>query len=190
VEKNTAEPSTMGAEAASGRIDVHAHYLPTTQQRAALASAPPIYRGFVNWDIPPALEMMDRQGIAAAILHPTAPACVDCTSLGIPLPDRVRLRHDPWGDPPSPERHARTLSESSSDRPTCRRHAAVPGGQNWSARNALCAHWGACAPAATSAHLKRLLRVGHFGQPARNWLSGPARTYFADLVRQRLASPD
>ena len=85
MEKHTAEPSTMGAKAASGRIDVHAHYLPT-RQRAALASAPPIYRGFVNWDIPPALEMMDRQGIATAILHPTAPACVDCTSLGYPPP--------------------------------------------------------------------------------------------------------
>lgn len=66
------EPATTSAGPAAGRIDVHAHYLPA-EQRVALASAPPIYRGFVNWDIAPALEMMDRQGIATAILSMVMP---------------------------------------------------------------------------------------------------------------------
>jgi predicted TIM-barrel fold metal-dependent hydrolase len=72
VEQPTHEPATTSAGAAAGRIDVHAHHLPA-EQRAALASAPPIYQGFVNWDIRPALEMMDRQGIATAILSMVLP---------------------------------------------------------------------------------------------------------------------
>jgi predicted TIM-barrel fold metal-dependent hydrolase len=75
VEQHTHEPATTGAQAASARIDVHAHYLPA-EQRAALASAPPIYRGFVSWDVPAALEMMDRQGIATAILSMVLPSAL------------------------------------------------------------------------------------------------------------------
>lgn len=67
MEQRTRQPDAARIEVASGRIDVHAHYAPP-EQRAALASAPPIFRGFVTWTAPAALEMMDRQGIATAIL--------------------------------------------------------------------------------------------------------------------------
>jgi predicted TIM-barrel fold metal-dependent hydrolase len=50
------------------------------EQRSALASAPPIYRGFVGWDVPPALEMMDRQGIATAILSMVMPPALFATA--------------------------------------------------------------------------------------------------------------
>jgi 6-methylsalicylate decarboxylase len=73
VDQHTHEPAARGAEAAPARIDVHAHYLPA-EQRPALASAPPAYQGFVTWDVPPALEMMDRQGIGAAILSMVLPS--------------------------------------------------------------------------------------------------------------------
>lgn len=55
-----------GGQLASGRIDVHAHYVPAELQ-ASLPSAP-IFRGFAAWQPRAALEMMDRQGIATAIL--------------------------------------------------------------------------------------------------------------------------
>jgi 6-methylsalicylate decarboxylase len=55
-----------GGQVASGRIDVHAHYVPAELQ-ASLPSAP-IFRGFAAWEPQAALEMMDRQGIATAIL--------------------------------------------------------------------------------------------------------------------------
>jgi predicted TIM-barrel fold metal-dependent hydrolase len=55
-----------GGQLSSGRIDVHAHYVPPGLQ----ASVPPapIFRGFATWGPEAALEMMDRQGIATAIL--------------------------------------------------------------------------------------------------------------------------
>ena len=55
-----------GAHIASGRIDVHAHYVPAELQ-ASLPAAP-IFRGFASWEPLAALEVMDRQGIATAIL--------------------------------------------------------------------------------------------------------------------------
>jgi 6-methylsalicylate decarboxylase len=55
-----------GAHIASGRIDVHAHYVPAGLQ-ASLPAAP-IFRGFASWEPRAALEVMDRQGIATAIL--------------------------------------------------------------------------------------------------------------------------
>jgi hypothetical protein len=55
-----------GGQVASGRIDVHAHYVPAELQ-ASLPAAP-IFRGFATWQPQAALEMMDRQGIATAIL--------------------------------------------------------------------------------------------------------------------------
>jgi predicted TIM-barrel fold metal-dependent hydrolase len=55
-----------GAQISSGRIDVHAHYLPAELQ--ASVPAAPNFRGFATWQPQAALEMMDRQGIATAIL--------------------------------------------------------------------------------------------------------------------------
>jgi hypothetical protein len=55
-----------GGQAASSRIDVHAHYVPADLQ-ASLPSAH-IFRGFATWQPQAPLEMMDRQGIATAIL--------------------------------------------------------------------------------------------------------------------------
>jgi 6-methylsalicylate decarboxylase len=53
--------------AASGRIDVHTHYVPPNWREVPAAAAP-LLRGFGSWSIPSALEMMDRQGIAATVL--------------------------------------------------------------------------------------------------------------------------
>lgn len=53
--------------ACSGRIDVHAHCVPSEWQAVPAASAP-IFRGFTAWSAPSALEAMDRQGIATAVL--------------------------------------------------------------------------------------------------------------------------
>jgi len=55
-----------GGHLRSGRIDVHAHYVPAGLQ----ASVPPapIFRGFAAWGPEAALEVMDRQGIATAML--------------------------------------------------------------------------------------------------------------------------
>ncbi len=55
-----------GGQLPSGRIDVHAHFVPAELQ----ASVPdaPIFRGFATWEPRAALEVMDRQGIATAIL--------------------------------------------------------------------------------------------------------------------------
>lgn len=53
--------------ASSGRIDVHAHCVPPQWQALPAASAP-LLRGFSAWSVPSALEMMDRQGIATAVL--------------------------------------------------------------------------------------------------------------------------
>ena len=55
-----------GGQLPSGRIDVHAHYVPAELQ--ASVPAAPIFRGFATWQPQAALEMMDRQGIATAIL--------------------------------------------------------------------------------------------------------------------------
>ena len=55
----------------SGRIDVHAHYVPPEWREMPAAAAPPL-RGFSLWSIPAALEMMDRQGIATAVLSSMA----------------------------------------------------------------------------------------------------------------------
>ena len=51
----------------SALIDVHAHYVPSGWH-AMPAAAAPLLRGFSSWSIPSALEMMDRQGIAVAVL--------------------------------------------------------------------------------------------------------------------------
>jgi len=55
-----------GGQGAAGRIDVHAHYVPAELQES-LPDAP-AFRGFAAWQPQAALEMMDRQGIATAIL--------------------------------------------------------------------------------------------------------------------------
>jgi hypothetical protein len=53
--------------ASSSRIDVHAHCVPQEWQAVPAASAP-LFRGLTGWNVPSALEMMDRQGIATAVL--------------------------------------------------------------------------------------------------------------------------
>lgn len=58
--------------ASSGRIDVHAHCVPPGWQALPVASAP-LFRGFKSWSVRSALEMMDRQGIAAAVLSMAFP---------------------------------------------------------------------------------------------------------------------
>ena len=55
-----------GGQLSSGCIDVHAHYVPAELQ--ASVPAAPIFRGFATWHPGAALEVMDRQGIATAIL--------------------------------------------------------------------------------------------------------------------------
>ncbi len=68
MEQHSDEPARSPARvAASGRIDVHAHYVPPNWREVPAAAAP-LLRGFASWSIPSALEMMDRQGIAAAVL--------------------------------------------------------------------------------------------------------------------------
>jgi 6-methylsalicylate decarboxylase len=68
VEQHSAEPAGNPAQvAASGRIDVHAHCVPPEWHEVPAAAAP-LFQGFTSWSIPSALEMMDRQGIAAAVL--------------------------------------------------------------------------------------------------------------------------
>jgi 6-methylsalicylate decarboxylase len=68
VDQHSGEPHRSPAQlAASGRIDVHAHFVPPGW-RDVPAAAAPLFRGFTSWSIPSALEMMDRQGIAAAVL--------------------------------------------------------------------------------------------------------------------------
>jgi predicted TIM-barrel fold metal-dependent hydrolase len=68
VEQHSDEPARNPAQVtASGRIDVHAHYVPP-EWREVPAAAAPLFRGFTSWSIPSALEMMDRHGIAAAVL--------------------------------------------------------------------------------------------------------------------------
>ena len=65
--QRTGEPGINRAEVASGRIDVHAHYVPK-QLQEVVSSVPSAPRGFASWDVPAALAMMDRQGIATAML--------------------------------------------------------------------------------------------------------------------------
>ena len=68
MEKRTHEPLSRPAEvASSGRIDVQAYCVPPAWQALPMASAP-LFRGFMAWSVPAALEMMDRQGIAIAVL--------------------------------------------------------------------------------------------------------------------------
>lgn len=68
MEERTHEPiSRPAVVASSGRIDVHAHCVPSEWHTAPAASAPP-FRGFTDWSVPSALEMMDRQGISTAML--------------------------------------------------------------------------------------------------------------------------
>src|SRR5689334_25217705 len=50
-----------GGQPPSGRIDVHAHYVPAELQ-GSLPDAP-VFRGFATWEPRTALEVMDRQGI-------------------------------------------------------------------------------------------------------------------------------
>ena len=56
-----------GQVPASGRIDVHTHLVPPEWQ-AIPGSSAPLLQGFTAWSVPAALEMMDRQGIATAVL--------------------------------------------------------------------------------------------------------------------------
>ena len=65
---------TIGGQPASGRIDVHAHYVPADLQ-ASLPAAP-VFRGFATWNPEAALEMMDRQGIGTAILSMVLPTAM------------------------------------------------------------------------------------------------------------------
>ncbi len=51
----------------SGRIDVHAHFVPPEWHELPAAGSP-LLRGFASWSVPSALEMMDRQGVAATVL--------------------------------------------------------------------------------------------------------------------------
>jgi 6-methylsalicylate decarboxylase len=68
VEQHPDEPARNPAEVASpGRIDVHTHCVPPQWHEVPAASAP-LFRGFTSWSIPAALQMMDRQGIATAVL--------------------------------------------------------------------------------------------------------------------------
>jgi hypothetical protein len=68
MEERTHQPLNHPAEAASsGRIDVHAHCVPPEWKALPVASAP-LFRGFRDWSVTSAIEMMDRQGIAAAVL--------------------------------------------------------------------------------------------------------------------------
>jgi 6-methylsalicylate decarboxylase len=68
VEQHSDEPATSTVQlATSGRIDVHAHLVPPNWREVPAAAAP-LLRGFASWSIPSALEMMDRQGIATAVL--------------------------------------------------------------------------------------------------------------------------
>jgi 6-methylsalicylate decarboxylase len=46
---------------------VHAHCVPPEWKALPVASAP-LFRGFRDWSVTSAIEMMDRQGIAAAVL--------------------------------------------------------------------------------------------------------------------------
>ena len=61
------EAGNAALEPSPALIDVHAHYVPP-HWHAMPAAAAPLLRGFSSWSIPSALEMMDRQGIAAAVL--------------------------------------------------------------------------------------------------------------------------
>lgn len=65
---------TIGGQPASGRIDVHAHYVPADLQ--ASVPAAPVFRGFATWNPEAALEMMDRQGIGTAILSMVLPTAM------------------------------------------------------------------------------------------------------------------
>jgi len=68
MQERTDEPVSYPADVAfPGRIDVHAHCVPAEWQAIPAASAP-LLRGFAAWSVPSALEMMDRQGIATAVL--------------------------------------------------------------------------------------------------------------------------
>jgi 6-methylsalicylate decarboxylase len=68
MEARTHQPLNHPAEvASSGRIDVHAHCVPPDWKALPVASAP-LFRGFRDWSVTSAIEMMDRQGIAAAVL--------------------------------------------------------------------------------------------------------------------------
>src|SRR5215475_9353063 len=59
---HTSKAASQPAElASSGRVDVHAHCVPPEFYAVPAASAP-LFRGFTNWNVPSALEMMDRQG--------------------------------------------------------------------------------------------------------------------------------
>ena len=51
----------------SGRIDVHAHFVPPEWHELPAAGSP-LLRGLTSWSVPSALEMMDRQGVAVAVL--------------------------------------------------------------------------------------------------------------------------
>jgi len=67
VEERTHEPGSNPAEvASSSRIDVHAHCVPQEWQAVPAASAP-LFRGLTGWNVPSALEMMDRQGHRGAL---------------------------------------------------------------------------------------------------------------------------
>ena len=60
----------------TGRVDVHAHYLPPGYREAAIAALKAVPDGMPSmpdWEPGTALKMMDRQGIASAILSVSSP---------------------------------------------------------------------------------------------------------------------
>lgn len=69
-----AEPA--GDPSSAGTIDSHAHYVPAEYRRRLQAAGivePDGMPGFPDWDIPRALETMDRLGIATALLSVSSP---------------------------------------------------------------------------------------------------------------------
>ncbi len=86
VEERTHEPGSNPAEvASSSRIDVHVHCVPQEWQAVPAASAP-LFRGLTGWNVPSALEMMDRQGIATAVLSMAFGAGCSPTPMMSPRP--------------------------------------------------------------------------------------------------------
>jgi predicted TIM-barrel fold metal-dependent hydrolase len=69
----TATPAT---HLPPGRIDVHAHYVPAEYRTRLLAAGverPDGMPGLPAWDVPTALEVMDRLGVATAMLSVSSP---------------------------------------------------------------------------------------------------------------------
>jgi predicted TIM-barrel fold metal-dependent hydrolase len=66
----------MGESKLAGRIDVHAHYLPPNYRETAIAALKGVPDGILrmpDWEPKPTVAMMDRQGIATAMLSVSSP---------------------------------------------------------------------------------------------------------------------